>query len=351
MTYLNHKKLLANALLGGLGGLISLGVSVLATPVLAQTPSATTAAIEHVPGPDGTWDFLTFDDQRRLVYLARSNGVTRLDLATKAITSFPLSVKTRIALPINGGMELLVTAGEAGAMIMNATTGAVRVASIPTGPKADAAFFEPIGGQVWVLDNAGGGIAVVDPKTGIIAKHIDVDGDLESAALDGRGLAYITVEDKREVAVFDVRTKTRVRSIPIADCDGPTGLALDTRSSRLVALCANGKALIVDARRGAVLGSVTLGLRPDVAIYNPRTRLVYAPTGGNASMSVIDPRALSVAEVIQTGPFARTGAIDPRTGTVFLPSGTFAPSSIAGERPHLVPGSFNFLLVQTQARR
>jgi hypothetical protein len=34
-----------------------------------------------------------------------------------------------------------------------------------------------------------------------------------------------------------------------------------------------------------------------------------------------------------------------------LPSGTFAASSVVGERPHLVPGSFNFLLVKTQARR
>jgi DNA-binding beta-propeller fold protein YncE len=346
MTYLNHKKQLANALLGGLGLLMSL-----AGPALAQTPTVATLSIERVPGPDGTWDFLTFDGQHQVVYLARSNGVTRLDLATKAITSFPTSVKTRIALPINGGSELLVTAGEAGAMIMNSTTGVVRVASIPTGPKADAAFFEPIGGQVWVLDNDGGGIAVVDPKTGAIATHIDVDGDLESAALDGRGLAYITVEDKREIAVFDVRTKARVRSIPIAQCDGPTGLALDIRSSRLVALCADGKALIVDARGGNILGSVALGLRPDVAIYNPRTRLVYAPNGGNASMSVIDPNRLSVREVIPTGPSARTGALDPRTGTVFLPSGTFAASSVAGERPHLVPGSFNFLLVKTQTRR
>jgi DNA-binding beta-propeller fold protein YncE len=236
-------------------------------------------------------------------------------------------------------------------MIMNATTGVVRVASIPTGPKADAAFFEPIGGQVWVLDNDAGGIAVVDPKTGTITDQIAVDGDLESAALDGRGLVYIAVEDKREIAAFNVRSKSRLQSIPIAQRDGPTGLALDTRSSRLVALCADGKAQIVDARSGAILGSVAIGLKPHVTIYNPRTRLVYAPTGGNASMSVIDPNALSVREVIPTGPSARTDAVDPRTGTVFLPSGTFAASSVAGERPHLVPGSFNFLLVKTRPRK
>jgi DNA-binding beta-propeller fold protein YncE len=346
MTHLTHKKLLSASLLGGFGALLALGV-----PAFAQTSPVTSPAIERVPGPDGTWDFLTFDGPHQVVYLARSNGVTRLDLATKTIASFPLSLKTRIALPINNGAELLVTAGEAGSLIMNATTGAVRVAAIPTGKKADAAFFEPIGGQVWVLDNDGGGIAIVDPMTGAIATHIDVDGDLESAALDGHGLVYITVEDKREIAVFDVRTKTRVRSIPIADCDGPTGLALDTRSSRLVALCADGKAQIVDARRGAILGSVALGLRPDVAIYNPRTRLVYAPTGANGSMAVIDPNRLSVREVMPTGPSARTGAIDPRTGTVFLPSGTFEASNVAGQRATLVPGSFNFLLVKTQTRR
>ncbi|OYU77320.1 MAG: hypothetical protein CFE32_06250 [Alphaproteobacteria bacterium PA3] len=317
-------------------------------PAIAQPiPSGTTIPIEHVAGPDGTWDFLTFDQQRQVVYLARSNGVTRLDLARKAISTFPLSAKTRIALPINDGRELLVTAGEAGAMIMNAETGAVRIAVIPTGHKADSAFFDPDTKEIWVLDNDGGGIAVVDPQSGTIKARIGVDGDLESAALDGHGLVYITVEDKREIAVFDLKARARVRTIPISECDGPTGLALDLPSKRLVALCADGKAQVVDAEHGTILSSLPIGLRPDVAIYNPSTRLVYAPTGGNGSMTVIDPIRLSIREVLLTGPSARTGAVDARTGTIFLPSGTFVASPIAGQRPTLMPGSFNFLLVKT----
>jgi DNA-binding beta-propeller fold protein YncE len=329
--------------------------ALLASLVMAWACPATTQpaksenslSIEHVAGPDGTWDFLTLDQQRQVVYLARSNGITRLDIATKAISTFPLNVKTRIALPINDGKELLVTAGEAGAMIMNAETGAVRIAAIPTGHKSDSAFFDPDTKVVWVLDNDGGGIAVVDPKSGAIKARIAVDGDLESAVLDGHGLVYITLEDKREIAVFDLKTKARVRTIPISDCDGPTGLALDLPSKRLVALCADGKAQVVDAEHGTILSSLPIGLRPDVAIYNPSSQLVYAPTGGNGSMSVIDPISLSVREVLLTGPSARTGALDAETGTIYLPSGIFVPSPIAGQRPILTPGSFNFLIVKT----
>jgi DNA-binding beta-propeller fold protein YncE len=298
-------------------------------------------------GPDGGWDFSTFDRVHRRVYVSRSDGITVLDLASGAVTPrLVAGSRTHIALPINDGSEILVTNGASGgAFIANALTGAIRVASIPTGTKPDAAMLEPRTGLVWVLDNANGGIAIIDPHAGSLIGRIAVEGALESPVSDGAGKVYITVEDKAEIIAVDVRSRMVTAHYPLAGCEGPTGLAYDPRSRRLVVECANGVAKIVDARDGAILGSLLLGPRPDGLIYDARRSLVFAPTGGDATMVAIDPaRMQSVASVAtQTG--ARSGAIDSQTEIIYLPSGQFAPAATPGGRPTLVPGSFQILAI------
>lgn len=316
----------------------------------ASSSNANAAAL-HVtaryPGPDGGWDFSTIDPAHHRLYLSRSNGVTALDLSSGLVT--PMLVagsRTHIALPVNSGSDILVTNGAtAGAFIADAQTGAIRVQSIPTGAKPDAAFVEPTTGLAWVLDNDGGGIAMIDTHFGRVTGRIEVPGALESPASDGHGTVYITVEDHSEVVVIDAHSRRVTKHYPLADCEGPTGLAYDAHDQRLIAECANGALKIISAHDGHLLASLPLGSRPDGLIYDERRNLVFAPTGGDAMMSVIDPAHLSVIGHVSTRGGARSGALDPNTGDIYLPSGEFGPPVAPSTRPTLVPGSFQILRV------
>jgi hypothetical protein len=148
--------------------------------------------------------------------------------------------------------------------------------------------------------------------------------------------------------VFDVKTRSLVKSYPLAGCEGPTGIAYDAADHRLVAECANGVAKIVSADDGRELASLPLGQRPDGLVTDERRNLVFAPTGGDAQMTVIDPAKMAVVGTVATQTGARSGAIDPETGVVYLPSGKFAPPAAGGGRPTLVPGSFEVLAVATR---
>lgn len=316
----------------------------------SQSPSAATPAMQiqaRFPGPDGSWDFSTIDAAHRRLYVSRSNGVTALDLASGQMT--PLLVagsRTHIALPVNDGAEILVTdGGSGGAFIANARTGAIRVPTIATGAKPDAAFVEPTTDLAWVLDNNDGGVALIDTHAGRLVGRIAVAGALESPVSDGHGAVYITVEDHSEIVVIDAHARTVSAHYSLADCEEPTGLAYDARDRRLVAECANGMAKIVSARDGQILATVAIGPRPDGLILDARRNLVFAPTGGDAHMTVIDPARMAVVSVVDTRPGARSGALDPQTGHVYLPSGEFVPSAAPGGRPTLVSGSFQILEV------
>ncbi|MBS0383838.1 MAG: hypothetical protein JSS00_00650 [Proteobacteria bacterium] len=307
-------------------------------------------AIEHrYAGPDGGWDFSTFDPVHRRIYISRTNSVSVLDLASAQVTQLVTGSRTHIALPINHGAEVLVTdGGSGGAFIANALTGAVRVPTIATGSRPDAAFIEPNTGLVWVLDNHDGGIAIIDTQSGRLVGRIAVQGALESPVSDGAGRVYITVEDKNEIVVIDAHALGVVAHYRLTGCESPTGLAYDARDRRLVAECANGAAKIVSARDGRELASLPLGPRPDGLINDTRRNLVFAPTAGDAMMSVIDPAGMRIVGSIATQTGARSGALDPETGIVYLPSGRFNPPATPGARPTLVAGSFEILAIRTR---
>ena len=326
----------------------TLGLASYAAPPASKAIDPSALGVRaSFPGPDGGWDFTTFDPVHRRVYISRSTGVTALDVDTGTVT--PQLVKgsvTHIALPINKGEEILVTnGGTAGAFIANALTGEVRVANIPTGKRPDGALLEPSTGLAWVLDNGGGGIALIDPKAGAVVGKIDVEGALESSATDGSGKVFITVEDKTEIVVIDAKKRVVTSRIKLEGCEEPGGLALAPELHRLVVSCANGVSKIVDANKGAIIASLPIGPRPDVAIYDPARKLVFIPTGGDGKMTAVDPDKLTVAGVVQSATGARSGAVDPKTDRIYLPSGKFADPATPGGRPTLVPGSFAIIAV------
>ena len=315
----------------------------------ALAAAAAAAAAPHlvvsgeVAGPDGGWDYLSFDPIHRRLYVGRSDGIMALDVDTGKVTPRLVDAqRTHVAAPADHGDDLVVTSTTAGAaLIADAATGKVR-ATIKTGAKPDGAFLEPSSGLVWVLDNAGGGVALIDAKAGTKVATIAVPGALESAAMDGQGKVFINVEDKNEIVVIDVTTRKLLAHYPLAGCDGPNGLAYG--EGRLVAACANGVAKVLQAKDGKDLATLPIGPRSDTALYDPARKLVYVPTAGDGKLTLISPQEAKVVGVVSTHAGARSQALDPKTGTPYLPAADYAPAP-AGGRPSPVPGTFRILKV------
>ena len=318
-----------------------LGLSALALSAVAATPSVT----GKIVGADGGWDYATFDPVHRRLYVSRSDGVMALDVDTGKVTAKLVDLqRTHIALPVNGGSEILVTSTTLGGVVIaDALTGVVR-ASLKTGEKPDAALLEPTTGQAWVMDNKGGGITLIDVKAGTKLANIAVPGALESAATDGKGRVFVNVEDLAEIAVVDVKAR-RVRAhYPLKDCEEPSGLAY--AAGRLVSVCANGTARVIEARSGKEIASLPIGPRPDTALYDSANGVVYVPTAGDGKLTVISPATARVVAVVATQTGARTQTQDPKTGTLYLPAANYVIAP--GTRPTMVPGSFVLLELKTR---
>ena len=317
----------------------------LAAPAASAAP--TYAVTQQWAGPDGGWDFSGFDAAHRRLYVSRTDGVTAVNVDTGQVT--PQLVKanrTHAAVPINAGREILVTENASGsAIIADAMTGAVR-ATIPTGKKPDAAMVEPATGLALVFDNAGGGIALIDPKAGKSVGMIAVPGALESPAADGSGRVFVNIEDLAEIIAVDIKARRVLAHYPLQGCDSPSGLAYAPQARLLVSACANHKAMVLAADTGAVVATLAIGGRPDWAGYDAKTGLVMIPTGEDGVVNLI-ATAGGTAKVVGKAPGhvgSRSGAIDPKNGRLYLPSADF--TAAPGGRPAAGPGTFKVLAIE-----
>jgi DNA-binding beta-propeller fold protein YncE len=327
-----------------------LGFGLIAAVLAAATAHAapTYALVDHIKLADGNFDYSSFDPVHRRFYIARTGGVTALDVDAKAMAMLdPQAQRTHEPLVLNHGANLLVTdSGTNSAHILDALTGAV-VAEVPAGKDPDAAIFDPASGLALVINGAGGDITLVDPKTWKAVGLIPVGGALEFGASDGAGRAFVNVESQNLIAVIDTKTRTVVARYPLAGCKGPSGLAYAANAGVLIAACGNNVGKVIKAATGEDVATLAIGKFPDAVIYDPVRKLAFIPCALEGVLEVIavrGPNDVAIIQTLKTQQGARSGAVDPKTGILYLPTAHYALSTTGG-RPTPVPGTFEILVV------
>ncbi len=328
-------------------------VSALALLCLAPAVSAAPAMgssglkiVDRIAGPDGGWDYASFDAARNRIYVAHGMQVTMIDVASGKVTpSFAEGDHLHAVVPVPNSDRILTTnSGDMSARIIDATTGKL-IASVPTPKDPDSAIYDPHTGDVVVIGGDGGTITLIDPKTAKAVGQIDVGGSLEYAVPDGAGHLFVNAEDKNEIVAVDLDAKKVIAHYPMAGCLRPTGLAY-VEGHRLVSACQS-VAKIMDADTGHEIATLPIGVGPDAVIYDRARSLAYIPSGRAGTLAVIALAGAANNTVVQTVPTkvgARTGAVDTKTGKVYLPSADYAPA-VAGQRPAMKPGSFQVLVL------
>jgi DNA-binding beta-propeller fold protein YncE len=343
MTEKRHRSLLA-AILAGALPLVS------SAAVHAEQPAHPSGlhVAARIPGPDGGWDYASFDPARRRIYVAHQTVVLAIDADTgKLNPAFAPGDHLHAVLPVPD-TDLIVTtnSGDNTARIINAADGRL-LASIPTAEDADGAAYDPKSGLVVVICGDGGALTLIDPKAMKAVGLIKVGDKLEFGQPDGAGLFFVNVEDKNQVAVVDLAARTVLRRYELPGCNRPTGLAY-VAGARLITACGNGVVDILDAGSGKAIATLAIGQGPDGVIHDAGRRLAFVPSGRTGTLAVIALDGAGDNTVIDTVPTqtgARTGAVDPRTGRIYLPTAEFVPPAQPGHKPAPKPGTFQVLVL------
>jgi YVTN family beta-propeller protein len=216
---------------------------------------------------------------------------------------------------------------------------------IPVGQNPDAIMYEPFSKKIITCNGRSQDLSMVDPVTEKVVATIPVGGKPETAVSDGEGKLYVNLEDKNRIAVVNLRTGKVESSWPLS-AEGPTGLAIDKKTKRLFAGC--DKFLVVmDATNGEVMKKLPIGDGCDGVAFDNNLKYIFASCG-EGKLSIIQELSgnnFKVIDNVQTKRSARTIAIDEYTHEVFLPAADLQPAK-KGERPQIVPGTFQVLVMQ-----
>jgi DNA-binding beta-propeller fold protein YncE len=328
---------------------------VLAMALPMATPAAQTARAYSVisrlnVGGDGGWDYLSFDAQRRRLFVSRGNRVLVIDVDTdKQIGTIPDTDGVHgiaIAQDLHRGF---ISDGKAASVTVFdldtlKTLGVIK----GTGDNPDAIAYDDASHHVLTFNGKSHNASVIDPKSNTIVATIVLPGKPEFAAADGAGRIYVNIEDKSELVQIDSRRNTVLHTWPLSPCESPSGLAMDRAHHRLFSVCDNQKMAVTDAVSGHVVTTVPIGDGPDAVVFDDAASMIYSSNGESGNLTAVHEDSAdhyTVSATIPTQVSARTLALDPRRHRLHLSAATFGKEKQANGRPTLVPDSFTILTV------
>lgn len=304
-------------------------------------------------GGDGGWDYATADSDARRLYVSHTNQVEVLDLDSGSVVGkVPDTPGVHgIAIAPESGRGF-VSAGRANKVVIFDLKTLQKVGEAPTGKNPDAIIYDPASKRIFAFNGGSANATVIDAAAGTVAGTIDLGGRPEFAAPDGQGTVYVNLEDKSAVVKIDSRKLTAGSKWPLAPCEEPSGMAIDTRHHRLFIGCSNKMMAVVNTANGKVITTLPTGEGVDANGFDPGTGLAFS-SNGDATLTVVhedSPDKFTVVENAKTERGARTMALDVKTHNVLLPAAEYGPAPApTADRPHprppVLPGTFTILVV------
>src|SRR5215471_10482079 len=325
-----------------------------ATAVPAGAQTGKFEVVDHWKiGGEGGWDYLLADPSAHVLYVTHGPRVEVIDTTTGksvgALTGFKST--HGVALDQTGKFGY-VSDGAGNAVWVFDRHSYQMGASIAAGTNPDGIVFEPVTKTVWAFNGRSSDATVIDADSQKIVATIKLTGKPEFPTVDGKGNVYVNIETKNSITKLDAKTKAVVADWPLAGCDSPSGMAIDTAGHRLFSVCDGKKMAVTDYLSGKVLANPPIGESPDAAGFDPKRGLAFS-SNGEGTLTVIDAKnpGYKVEQTVTTQKGARTMAFDSGTGRVYLVTaemGPRPPATDAVPRPRapIVPGSFQILVVE-----
>lgn len=342
--------------------LFVLGIALAASTGLAQhdASSGPYKVIKTVKiGGEGGFDYITADVEGRRLYVPRNGAmgqVTVFNLDTLEPAGTIPGVRS-------GGIAIDPKSHHGFSTTKPITmwdTGMLQVIkTIDVDGRPDGIMFDPYNEHVWVLSHMPPYATVIDGKEGTVVGTVDLGGQPEQAASDGKGTVYVNVLDKGNIAVVDAKSLMVKNHIDLSSKGvmNGSGLSLDTKNHILFSYwrVPTPVVVVVNAETGNIITALPTAVNVDTVAFNPATKEAIS-TAGDGTLVVVkenSPTSFEVEQRLTTMVGARTMVLDTKTNHVvtmafeYGPKPADAPAPVPGRLalgPPL-PGSFTLLMI------
>jgi len=306
---------------------MNLTFAVLVAAAAAAKAPSPLVLVHDIPLPGGPtrFDYQWVDGDRRRLYIAHlgADSLLVFDLdAEKVVGSvggLP-SVHGVVADPEKKRLFATATGDKKLAIIADHSLEVV--ARVPAGEYPNGLAYAPRQEKVYVSNNAGVGVGVVDVAHAKPLPGIDIGGGAGNTQYDaGSGHVFAAIHRVAALAEIDPATDKVLAQHPLSGVHGCHGLLVDAPRRHAFAAC-DGKVLVAyDLDKKRTLGTLPIPKQPDVLALDAALGRVYvsSASGFAAAYEVTPTGELHSLGQTMVGPNAHTVSVDPRTHYVFFP--------------------------------
>ena len=281
----------------------------------------------RLPGDATRFDYQWLDADNRRLYISHlgDSSLVVFDLdAKKVIHEVPHlpSVHGVIAAPAQHLVFATATAEKTLAIIDDKTFDVK--ARVPAGEYPNGLAFDPASERVFVSNNKGHGVGVVDVKTAKPMKGLDIGGGAGNTQWDAKtGHILAAVHGAGYLADIDPAKPEVAGRIALDHVTTCHGLLVDSTARLAFAVChGSGPVLVVvDLDKRRQLKALPLPPDMDVLAFDPGLQRLYAAaeTGMVAVFAVAADHSVKELGRGLLAPHAHTVAVDPTTHEVYFP--------------------------------
>ena len=327
----------------------------LTTNLVAQTACKLVDKI-HLPD-NGSWDYLTVDNEASRLYISHGMEVQVVDLTKNALVGTISDTKgvhgIAVAKDLNKGF--ISNGRDTSVTVFNLKTLEFIAKVKVTGNNPDAILYDPFSQKIFTFNGRSANSTVIDAVSNKVIATIPLIGKPEFSVTDLKGKIYVNIEDKSSICEIDTKTLKVDENWSIKPGEEPSGLAIDLQNNRLFSVCDNKTLVVLNAGTGKVVTTLKIGGNVDGVAFDPILKQIYS-SNGEGTMTVIqqkDADNYSILENFPTQKGARTIAVNPETHRVYLPTAEYGdtPAPTAENqhaRAQIKPGTFTILEISTK---
>jgi YVTN family beta-propeller protein len=306
-----------------------------------------------VIGGQGGWDYLLADPSMHVLYVTHGPRVEVVDTNTGKVVGAIADLKGThgIALAADGKYGYISDGGANAVVVFDRKTYA-KVSSIAAGTNPDGILFEPVTKTVWAFNGRSSDATVIDAASGKVKATIKLSGKPEFPAADGKGTVFVNIETKNTITRLDAKALKVTAEWPLAGCESPSGLAMDTAGRRLFSVCDGKKMAVTDADTGKSLATPAIGDGPDAAGFDAKNQVAFS-SNGDGTLTVVNAAkggGYNVIQTLKTQKGGRTMAFDSGSGKVYVVVAEYEPlpaptAAVPHPRPVATAGSFSVMVI------
>lgn len=294
------------------------------SPQRMPAPGLRVVATIPLPGPTNRFDYQSFDDARRRLYVNHMNAGHLLvfDVDSQRVTADVGNLPRATGVwAVPEHHAVYVSAAGAHAVVVLDDRTMQEVARVDGLRFPDGIAYAAPVHKVFVSDEAGEADVVIDAVTHRKRSTIALGGEAGNTHYDSVSRCIlVAVQTKNELAAIDPATERIVARYALSGFDHPHGFTLD-EASRLAFVTneGNGTLQVVDLRTMRVLATHRVGDDPDVLAWDPAWRRLYvAAESGVVSSFWRDGTTLHPVGEYRA-PSAHSVSVDRRTHRIYLP--------------------------------